>query len=111
MVDFGLAGARLPGLELPPSEVVVGSLAYAPPEGLTDADLFALTAVRTQAVLDEAELYRVMNEAPSRVRSTVRKLLGMGLMESRDGRVRIPIGRLPAITRQLRRRHFLHWTD
>ena len=76
--------------------------------GLSDVDLFVLTAVRVQEELTEPELSRVLNLAPAVTRAAVRSLADRDLLESRPGgNVGIPIRQLPGVTRLLRRRHFL----
>lgn len=76
--------------------------------GLSDVDLFVLTAVRVQEELTEPELSRVLNLAPAVIRAAVRSLADRELLEGRPGgNVGIPIRQLPGVTRLLRRRHFL----
>ena len=78
-------------------------------DGLVEADLFTLVALRTQGALDERELMEVTNMSPGRVRMVVKHLLGRGLLEVRDGQVEITLACLPQVTRTLARRHFLQW--
>jgi hypothetical protein len=78
-------------------------------KGLTDTDLFILTAVRVQDELDEDELAQATNLTPAVVRAAVRSLLDRRLLDTDADRVRIPIEQLTAVTRLLRRRHFLQW--
>jgi len=77
---------------------------------LSDVHLFTLAAVRTQDTLDEDELVQVTNMAPSTIRQSVKHLASRGLLQVHQGQVDIPLEALPAITRTLRRRHFLQWT-
>lgn len=75
---------------------------------LSDPALFTLVALRIQDELAEAELVEVTNLNRAVVRATLRDLISRGLV-ARDGdRMRIPEGQLPAVTRTLKRRHFLH---
>ncbi len=89
--------------------VTVGAaLSNAVHEGLTDAALFVLVAVRLQERLSESELPGVTNLSTVAVRRTVRDLLMRGLLERTEEGVRIPTAQLPLVNRTLRRRHFLH---
>ena len=65
-------------------------------------------ALRIQDELDEDELAEVTNLPGSQVRRTVRSLMSRGLVHRYRDRLRIPEVLLPAVTRTLRRRHFLH---
>lgn len=77
-------------------------------KGLSDVDLFVLTAVRVQEELTEDELSRVINLAPAVIRAAVRSLADRQLLEGRPGgNVGIPTRQIPGVTRLLRRRHFL----
>lgn len=78
-------------------------------EGLSDAALFVLVALRIQDDLDEQEIVSVTNLPHSTVRATVRDLLGRGLLVRAGERVRVPIPHFPAVNRTLRRRHLLHF--
>lgn len=78
--------------------------------GLSDDDLFTLVALRTQDVLGEDELVQVTNLSASTVKSTVKHLLQRGLVYQDGPAVGICEPELPAITRTLRRRHFLQWS-
>jgi len=82
-------------------------LALGTVSALAEADLFTLVALRTQDVLDEQELVAVTNMSPATVRNTVKHLQQRGLVREDAGRVTIPQSELPAVTRTLRRRHFL----
>jgi len=88
---------------------MVDALASSWLEGLHEHDLFTLVALRVQDALDERELVHVTNVSPSRVRATVKLLQAKGLLEPYHGRLRITEAQLPAVTRTLRRRHFLQW--
>ncbi len=76
---------------------------------LNEADLFTLVALRTQDILDEAELVHVTNMSPGNIRSVVKLLQSRGLVVPDGHRLRISELELPAVTRTLRRRHFLQW--
>ena len=78
-------------------------------EGLSEMDLFVLTAIRTHDELDEMELVKVLNMGQGTVRSTVKSLQSRGLLEREGTRARVPVQLQPSITRALRRRHFLQW--
>jgi DNA-binding MarR family transcriptional regulator len=78
---------------------------------LSDTALFVLVALRLQDELSIPQLVDVTNLGVASVRSTVRDLLARGLVErcaERDDHVRIPDESLRAVSRTLRRRHFLH---
>ncbi len=77
--------------------------------GLTDVHLFVLTALRTMEVLDEDELAQVTNMAAASIRQAVKHLHSRRLLTLDQGRVQITYDSLPAVTRSLRRRHFIHW--
>ena len=80
-----------------------------PIPGLTEAEMFTLVALRTQDAMEMAEVARVTNMSPTQVRTTVKHLLGRGILLRHDMGVRIATAFLPAVTLTLRRRHFLHW--
>lgn len=75
---------------------------------LSDEALFALVALRVQDELDADELAEVTNLPRPVVRRTVRDLISRGLVAYVGSRLQIPEVLLPAVTRTLRRRHFLH---
>jgi len=76
--------------------------------GLSDVDLFVLTATRIQWELDEEEMSSIINLGPAQIRAAVRSLMDRGLLIPGGGsRVGIPTLKLPDITRLLQRRHFL----
>ena len=81
------------------SERVVEQILHLFPE----ADLFTLSALRTQDELHERELVRVTNMSPSVVKTTVKHLEQRGLLDIRDGRVSILTDEIPAVRRTLRR--------
>ena len=76
---------------------------------LSDTHLFVLAALRVLEELDTDELVRVTNMAPSVVRQAVKSMSSRGLVERAGARTRIVLDQLPAVTRALRRRHFLQW--
>lgn len=77
-------------------------------QGLSETALFTLVAVRIQEEVGEFELSEVTNIPRHMVRTTLRDLMSRGLLERRGDRLIIPDIHLPAVTRTLRRRHFLH---
>ncbi|TNE89372.1 MAG: hypothetical protein EP330_11495 [Deltaproteobacteria bacterium] len=77
-------------------------------DGLTDPELFALTAIRTQARLTLDELVEVTNMGRGPLRQIVKNLQSQGLLRSEGEHISIPGIELPAVTRTLRRRHFLY---
>ena len=79
-------------------------------EETTDGDLF-VTAVRTQNIIAERELVRVTNMSPAQVRSTVKHLHSMGVLSTDNDRVWIEPLFLPVVSRTLRRRRFIPWSE
>jgi hypothetical protein len=78
-------------------------------EGLTDGELFGLTAIILHEDISVDELALVLNLAPSRVRGTCRGLEQLTLVtETEAGRYKVRLNWLPAVERHLRRRSFLH---
>ena len=75
----------------------------------SDADLFALVAVRTHAGLDERELVDVTNMSPGLIRSTVKHLEALALLKRVGEQVVIVSKNLPRINRTLRRRRYIPW--
>lgn len=77
---------------------------------LTENEMFTLVALRTQGQLTEEELVGVTNLGPGVIRNVVRNLVSRGLL-ARDGALcSVRVDQLPAVTRTLRRRHFLHFS-
>jgi len=78
-------------------------------DGLTDADLFTLTAIILHDDISVDELHTVLNQSENRVRATCRGLEQATLiMETDSGRYKVRLNWLPAVERHLRRRSFLH---
>ena len=75
---------------------------------LQDTALFLLVALRIQDEVSEVELEQVTNLPRNVVRANVRLLISKGLVQHEGAVLRIPDSRIPAVTRTLRRRHFLH---
>ncbi|MCO4743925.1 MAG: hypothetical protein KC912_03995 [Proteobacteria bacterium] len=75
---------------------------------LPDPELFALTAIRTQAALSLPELIEVTNMGKGSLRQIVKNLESQQLLHRKGDQISIPGLELPSVTRTLRRRHFLH---
>jgi len=78
-------------------------------EGLSDPELFTLTAIILHDDISVEELHTVLNQSENRVRATCRGLEQATLiMETDSGRYKVRLNWLPAVERHLRRRSFLH---
>ena len=78
-------------------------------EGLTDSELFGLTAIILHEDISVAELALVLNLAEARVRAACRGLEQLTLITETDtARYKVRLNWLPAVERYLRRRSFLH---
>ena len=89
--------------------VVVPELAGAVDLKLVDRDLFVLAALRIQDRMTLAELCEVINQGDGDVVATVRSLVGQGILHQGDKGLRIDTLHVKAVTRVLRRRHFLQY--
>ena len=78
---------------------------------LSDSALLTLAAVRVHGFLNVQEIMEANNMDQDLVRTTAQVLESLGLLESIDGRYRIAMLHLPAVTRLLRRRHFIYGKD
>ncbi|MBT3219958.1 MAG: hypothetical protein HN348_12785 [Proteobacteria bacterium] len=76
---------------------------------LKDADLFALAALRTQHLVNEAELVKIANMSPGTVRSIVKNLEALQIVRQVEGFVEVVEHLVPVVSRTLRRRHFIPW--
>ncbi len=80
-------------------------------DDLSEDELHVLNGLRTHDRLSGDELVRVTNLDPGRIRTTLQRLEQRELLwHARDGRLGLDNLYLPAVTRTLRRRHFLQWT-
>ena len=105
--DHEVKPAELPRLLVRlPDEIASPTL---PP--LTDAALLTLAAVRVHGFLNVQEIVQANNMEPDLVRTTAQVLESLGLLQRVDGRYRIAMKHLPAVTRLLRRRHFVYGKD
>ncbi len=75
---------------------------------LRDPDLFLLAAIYTHRALTEGELVAVTNMSPAQVNAGVRNLEARRVLTSRSKRFSLESRHLPAVTAELRRRHFVH---
>ncbi len=75
---------------------------------LHDPELFLLTAIYTHRALTEKELAAVTNMNAAQVNAAVRNLEAQSLLAGRAKRFAIEPRFLPAVTAELKRRHFLH---
>lgn len=78
---------------------------------LSDPALLTLAAVRVHGGLTVSEIVQVNNMEADLVQSTVQVLDNLGLLRRVGGRFRIDMAWLTAITRLLRRRHFVYGKD
>ncbi len=78
---------------------------------LSDEALLTLAAVRVHGFLNVAEIIEATNMEPDLVGTTAQVLENLTLLERVDNRLRIGMVHLPAITRLLRRRHFIYGKD
>ncbi len=78
---------------------------------LEDAALLTLAAVRVHGGLTAAEIVEANNIEQDSVQGTLQVLENMGLVEHKSGRYRIQLHVLAAVTRLLRRRHFVYGKD
>ena len=78
---------------------------------LSDAALLTLAAVRVHGFLTIEDIVEANNMEPDLVRTTAQVLESLGLMQRVDGRYCITMAHLPAVTRLLRRRHFVYGKD
>ena len=95
-----------------PNEVCVGVPDTADAsqlDALSDAELFALTAIILHDQINVQELATVLNQSEERVRALCRGLEQGDLIEpDKTDRYRVSLRWLPATERHLRRRSFLH---
>ncbi len=89
--------------------VVTPELAAGVVEKLDAMDLFVLAALRTQDRLTLGEVVAVTNAPLDDVRFAVRELVHRGIVHESDRGFRIDDTQLKAVTRTLRRRHYLQW--
>ena len=75
---------------------------------LTEAEMFALVALRTQDSLTVEELASVTNMSLTQMKSTVKHLIGRHLLIREESLVRVVTEALPAVSLTLRRRRFVH---
>lgn len=86
---------------------------YTPPfpeiiDEISDTGLFVLAAIVIHDGLSVADLASSLNTSPGLIRATTRHLQILDALVLRDDEFRISPPWLPAITRTLRQRHFLH---
>jgi len=106
-VSKGNGSTEMPRLLVRLPEVIVGPAL--PP--LSDAALLTLAAVRVHGFLNVDEIVQANNMEPDLVRTTAQVLDNLGLLHRVDSRYQIAMKHLPAITRLLRRRHFVYGKD
>ncbi|MCO4769505.1 MAG: hypothetical protein KDA24_05695 [Deltaproteobacteria bacterium] len=78
---------------------------------LSDPALLTLAVVRVHGGLSLNEIVQANNMEPDLVQSTVQVLDNLGLLHRRGARYSIDMGWLAAVTRLLRRRHFVYGKD
>lgn len=89
--------------------VVVPELAGRTLDGLSPDALFLLAALRMQDRLSLDEACAVLPAAPDDIRATARELEHRGILHVGSTGARIDTFHVKAVTRTLRRRHFLQW--
>ena len=79
-----------------------------PMADLTEQEMFALVALRTQESLTEEELADVTNMSRTQIRGTVKHLVGSGVLKRTAEGVSVVVSMIPIIDITLRRRRFMH---
>lgn len=78
-----------------------------PMADLSETELFTLVALRTQERLSEEEIVAVTNMSRTKVRGTVKHLIGTGVLHRQGDQYRVAVRHIPAVDLTLRRRRYM----